>query len=81
MPCFRKIPELKNLRKREGGEFQDLQSKIFCLTEPKSSVGEAFTVAIISGIEKIWIRVGGVSKFSVENFLSHSAEKFPSGTF
>ena len=26
---------------------------------PKISVGESFTVAIISGIEKIWIRGGG----------------------
>ena len=45
---------------------------------PKTSVGESFTVAIISGIEKVWIRGGGggVSRFSVENFLSHSAEKF-----
>ena len=75
MPCFKKIPEAKNLWIREGGEFQDFQSKIFCLTVPKISVGEAFTVAIISGIEKIWIRVGGVSRISVENFLSHSAEK------
>ena len=45
---------------------------------PKISVGEAFTVAIISGIEKVWIREegGGVSGFSVESFLSHSAENF-----
>ena len=47
---------------------------------PKFSVGEAFTVAIISGIEKNWIRVGGVSRFSIENFLSHSAEKFRRGS-
>ena len=43
---------------------------------PKISVGEAFTVAIISGIEKIWIKGGGVPRFSVENFLSHRPKKF-----
>ena len=53
----------------------------FCLTVPKISVGESFTVAIISGIEKVWIRGGGVSRFSVENFLSHSAENFRRGIF
>ena len=26
---------------------------------PKNSVGESFTVAILSGIEKVWIRGGG----------------------
>ena len=47
---------------------------------PKISVGESFTVATISGIEKVWIREGGgVSRFSVEIFLSHSAEKFRRG--
>ena len=43
---------------------------------PKISVGESFTVALISGTEKVWIRGGGgVSRYSVENFLSHSPEK------
>ena len=70
----------KSLDKRGGGggEYQDFP-KIFCLTVPKISVGESFTVAIISGIEKVWIREGGVSRFSVENFLSHSAENFRRG--
>ena len=44
---------------REGGEYQDCPSKIFCLTVPKISVGESCTVAISSGIEKVWIRGGG----------------------
>ena len=63
--------------KRGGGEYQNFPSKVFSLTVPKSSLRESFTVAIISGIEKVWIRGagGGVSRFSVENFLSHSAEK------
>ena len=64
---------------RGGGEYQDFPWKNFCLTVPKRFVGQFFTVAIISGIEKVWIR-GGASRFSVENFLSHSAEKFRRGT-
>ena len=64
----------KNLNKR-GGEYRDFPSEIFCLTVSKISVGETFTVAINSGVEKTWIRGGGgVSRFSFEIFLSHSAE-------
>ena len=43
---------------------------------PTSSAGKSFTVAIISRIEKVWLRGGGLSSFYVENFLSHSAENF-----
>ena len=49
---------------------------------PKNFVGEPFSVSLLSGTEKVWIRGGGgggVSRFSVENFLSHSAEKFRRG--
>ena len=71
------------MEKREGrGEYQDFPSKIFCLTVPKIFVGESCTVALISGIEKVWIRGGGgVSRFSVENFLSHSAENLRRESF
>ncbi len=49
---------------------------------PKIAVGESSIVAIISGTEKVWRREGGggVSRFSFENFLSHSAESFPRGS-
>ena len=40
------------------GEYQDFLSKIFCLTVPKASVGESFTVAFISCNEIVWIRRG-----------------------
>ena len=40
-----------------------MPSKIVCLTVPKISVGESFTVALISGIEKIWIKGGGYQDF------------------
>ena len=59
----------------------DFASKLICLTVPKNFVGEPFSLSLISGIEKVWISgwvVGGgeVPSISVENFLSHSAEKF-----
>ena len=60
------------------GEYQDFPSKIFCLTVPKTSVGESFSVALISGTEKVWRR-GGVWRFYVEKFLSHIAKKFRRG--
>ena len=68
--------------KREG-KVSRFPSKVFCLTVPKNAVGEPFNISLISGIEKIWMRGwggGGVSRYSVENFLSHSAEKFRRAT-
>ena len=45
------------------GQYQKFPSKIFRLTVPKISVGEHFTVAIISAIEKVWIRGGSITIF------------------
>ena len=42
---------------------------------PKNFVGESFIVAIISGIEKVWIRGGEYHDFPSE-FLSHCIELF-----
>ena len=79
---FQKISGSEKVFGQEGrGEYQDFPPKNFCLTVPKLSVGESFDVAFISGIEKVWIRgEGGVSRFSVETFLSHSAEKVRTGS-
>ena len=49
------------------GEYQDFPSKIFCLTVPKSFVGEPFSVSLISGIEKFYASEGYVTIF---DFLS-----------
>ena len=57
------------------GEYHYFLSKFFRLTVPKISVGESFTVALFSGSEKVWIGWGGVSRFSVEIFTSHRADK------
>ena len=60
------------------GVYQEFMSKNLCLTVPKFSLGESFTVALFSGSEKIWIG-GGVSRFSLETFMSHSAENIRRG--
>ena len=57
-------------------EYQDFPSKTFCLTVPRNFVGKSFSVSLPSGAEEVWIREGGLSRFSVKNYLSHSAEKF-----
>ena len=52
----------------------DFLSKFFCLTVPKNFLGEPFCAVFQQKfVDK---RGGGVSRFSVENFLSHSAENF-----
>ena len=43
---------------------------------PKNFVGESFIVAIISGIEKVWIRGGGEYHDFPSEFLSHCIEIF-----
>ena len=62
-------------------ECQDFPSKSFCPTVSKNSVGESFNAALISDIEKVWIRAEGVSRFSVQKFLTLSADFFRKGIF
>ena len=57
----------KNWR-RGGGGYQDFTSKIFCLNVPKIFVGESFTVASISGTEKVWIKRGVYQNFPSKIF-------------
>ena len=71
--------------KKFGSEWANIKiflKKFFCLTVPKNSVVEHFTLALIPGTDKVWIRGGGeyqdhLAKF----FLSHSAEKFRRESF
>ena len=74
--AFQKISvrEKVFMDERGGGWYHDFLSKSFCLTVPKCLVGDPFSVSLISGTKKVWIKRGRVSRFSVENYLSHSAE-------
>ena len=78
--CFTKFLVSKKF-KDKGGRYQDFRSKIFCLTVPKNFEGEPFSVSLISGTEKVWIRGGGggYHDFASKIFLSHTAEKFRRG--
>ena len=63
--------------------YHDFLSEIFCLTVPKSFVGEPFCASENFRYRKfIRIRGGreGVSRFSVDYFLCHSTEKLRRGT-
>ena len=64
------------------GLCNDFLSKNFCLTVPKHFVVEPFCAVFQKNSgSKIFIdKKGGISRVSVENFLSDSAEKFRSGT-
>ena len=39
-------------------EYQDFPSKTFCLTVPRNFVGKHFSVSLLSGAGKVWIREG-----------------------
>ena len=56
-----------------GGEYQDFPSKNFCLTVPKSHVGESFIVAFFCGSEKVYEQAGGgeYQDFPTNFFVSH----------
>ena len=71
------ISGIEKVRTRDWGEgkYQDFPSKVFCLTVTKNSVGQPLNVSLISGIEKFYASEV-MSRFSVQNILSHSDEKF-----
>ena len=78
---FHKISGSEKVMDKREGEVSRFLSKSFCLTVPKNAVGELFSLSLVSGIEEVWMRGwGGVSRFSVEKFFSHSAEKFRRAT-
>ena len=60
-----------------GGGVSRFSVDFFCLAVPKKFAGEPFFALFrnIPVAKKILDKSGGVSRFSVENFLSRSAEK------
>ena len=67
--CFRKFLLLKNVRDERGG-FQDFPWKTFCLTVPKTFVGEPFTVSLIFETEKFQTYKGSVAIFYRKSIVS-----------
>ena len=72
---------VKKLMVERARAYQDFPSKTLCLTVPRIFVWKHFSVSLLPGAEEVWIREGeAISRFSDENFLSHSAENFSEGT-
>ena len=66
MLCFRKFPVAKKFMDKRVGGVSRFSVELFCLTVPKNAVGEPFSLSLISGIEKVWMRgwgLGGVKIF------------------
>ena len=74
--CFINFGYRKSLDKR-GVEYQDSPSKTLGLTKPKNSVGKSFNVALIWGVEKVWIRGGESIKIFRRNNFNSQCQKFP----
>ena len=77
--CFTDFLASKTFMEKKGGEYREFPSKGFCLTLPKNFVGEPISVSLYLGIDKFFASEVK-SRFSVENFLSHTAEKVRRGT-
>ena len=60
---------------REGDGITFLHRKLFATQYRKISLRNTSVYQKVSGIEKFYASERGVSRFSVENFLSHSADK------
>ena len=71
LQCFRKFGVSKSFMHTRG--YHVFPSKIFGLTVLKIFVGIPYMFQKIWGIEKFYAYI---SRFSVEKFWSHSAEKF-----
>ena len=81
MLCFRKFPVAKKFMDKRGG-YEDFPSNFFCLAVPKNAVGEPFSLSLISGIEKAWMRWwggGGSVKIFRRKFHVSQCRKFSSG--
>ena len=74
--CFRKLRYQKVLRGRREREFRDFPTKLFCLIAEKLLSGTVYCVTV----SKNYFLNRVNSRVFVENFLSHSAVIFQSGT-
>ena len=77
--CFRKFRVSQNFMHQRGG-YHVLRQKLLVTQYRKISLWNTSVFQKISCIAKFYASERGVSRFSVENFLSHSTEKFCWGT-
>ena len=62
MLCFRKFPVARKFMNKRGGGVSRFSVEFFCLAVPKNAVGEPFSLSLLSGIEKIWMRGWGLGE-------------------
>ena len=81
--CFRKFQVEKKFMDKREGEVSRFPSKVVCLTVPKNAVGEPFSLSLLSGIEKVWMRGwrgGGNIKIFCRKFLVSQGQKISQGS-
>ena len=79
--CFVNFPVAnKFMDKTGGGSIKNFRRKSFCLTVPKNSYRNLL-VCVYFRVSKSFLLQRVMSRFSLENFLSHSAENIRRGTF
>ena len=77
MLCFRKFLVAKKFLDKREGEVSRFPSKFFCLRVPRNAVGETFSLSLISGIKKVWMRGwGGCQDFLSKIFCLTVPENF-----
>ena len=67
------------MTKTAGGSFKIFRRIFFCLTVQKIFVGEHFSVSLISGIEKVWLRGGEYQVFTSNFFCLRVPKNFRTG--
>ena len=62
---FQKISESAKVMEKKEGKVSIISFERFCLTVPKNAEGEHFSLSLVSGIEKKWMRawMGSVKTF------------------
>ena len=78
---FRNFPEAKKFMDKTGGSIKIFRRNFCCIKVPNIFAGEPFFAApqkvlVRKSLDK---RGGGISRFSLEVILSHSAEKIRRG--
>ena len=70
----------KTIREKRVGGYDDFLSKSFFLTVPNEFDEKPLCVSESFGYRKFFMPVTGLSRFSMETFLSDNAENYRKGT-
>ena len=70
MLCIRKFPVAKKFIDKREGEVSRFPLNFFCFKVSKNAEREPFSVSLISGIEKKWMRGWGGGERECQDFPS-----------